>query len=111
MINKNAQNVFNGVSDTGNISMQDVSMQMKTKKKKKKKKKLDNIYVLVYRIPKTYSNGEKIRLKQKKKNTKLIKFWVDSISGRRFGNKTLYPLCHHRQHAFYSVFTIYIIND
>ena len=30
----------------------------------KTKKKLDNIYVLVYRIPKTYSNGEKIRLKQ-----------------------------------------------
>ena len=109
MINKNAQNVFNGVSDTGNISMQDVSMQMKTKKKKKKKK-LDNIYVLVYRILKTYSNGEKIRLKQKK-NTELIKFWVDSISGRRFGNKTLYPLSHHRQNAFYSVFTIYIIND
>ena len=69
MINKNAQNVFNGVSDTGNISMQDILMQMKwnthtqKKKEKKKKKKLDNIYVLVYRIPKTYSNGEKIRLK------------------------------------------------
>ena len=29
MINKNAQNVFNGVSDTGNISMQDILMQMK----------------------------------------------------------------------------------
>ena len=40
MINKNAQIVFNGVSDTGNISMQDILMQMKwnththTKKKK-----------------------------------------------------------------------------
>ena len=29
MINKNAQNVFNGVSDTSNISMQDILMQMK----------------------------------------------------------------------------------
>ena len=29
MINKNAQIVFNGVSDTGNISMQDLLMQMK----------------------------------------------------------------------------------
>ena len=29
MINKNAQNVFNGVSDTGNISMQDILVQMK----------------------------------------------------------------------------------
>ena len=34
------------------------------KNNKKKTKKLDNIYVFVYRIPKTYSNGEKIRLKQ-----------------------------------------------
>ena len=53
MINKNAQIVFNGVLDTGNIPMQDILMQMKNmkwKKKKKKKKKLDNIYVLVYRI-------------------------------------------------------------
>ena len=60
MINKNAQNVFNGVSDTGNISMQDILMQMKwNTHTNKTKKKLDNIYVLVYRIPKTYSNGEK----------------------------------------------------
>ena len=29
MINKNAQIVFNGVSDTGNISMPDILMQMK----------------------------------------------------------------------------------
>ena len=29
MINKNAQIVFNGVSDTVNISMQDILMQMK----------------------------------------------------------------------------------
>ena len=29
MINKNAQIVFNGVLDTGNISMQDILMQMK----------------------------------------------------------------------------------
>ena len=65
MINKNAQNVFNGVSDTGNISMRDILMQMKwNTHTNKTKKKLDNIYVLVYRIPKTYSNGEKIRLKQ-----------------------------------------------
>ena len=65
MINKNAQNVFNGVSDTGNISIQDILMQMKwNTHTNKTKKKLDNIYVLVYRIPKTYSNGEKIRLKQ-----------------------------------------------
>ena len=28
MINKNAQIVFNGMSDTGNISMQDILMQM-----------------------------------------------------------------------------------
>ena len=64
MINKNAQIVFNGVSDTGNISMQDILMQMKLNTHTQKtKKKLDNIYVLVYRIPKTYSNGEKIRLK------------------------------------------------
>ena len=34
----------------------------KKKKKKKTKKKLDNIYVLVYRIPKTYSNGEKNKI-------------------------------------------------
>ena len=65
MINKNAQNVFNGVSDTGNISMQDILMQMKwNTHTNKTKKKLNNICVLVYRIPKTYSNGEKIRLKQ-----------------------------------------------
>ena len=32
MINKNAQTVFNGVSDTGNISMQDILMQMKNMK-------------------------------------------------------------------------------
>ena len=65
MINKNAQNVFNGVSDTGNISMQDILMQMKwNTHTHKTKKKLDNIYILVYRIPKTYSKGEKIRLKQ-----------------------------------------------
>ena len=28
IINKNAQIVFNGMSDTGNISMQDILMQM-----------------------------------------------------------------------------------
>ena len=33
-------------------------------KKKKKHKKLDNIYVLVYLIPKALSTGEKIRLNQ-----------------------------------------------
>ena len=49
MINKNAQIVFNGVSDTGNIPMQDILMQMKNMKWKKN----DNIYVFVYRIPKT----------------------------------------------------------
>ena len=56
MTNKNAQIVFNGVSVTGNISLQDILMQMKWNthtQKKKKKKNLDNIYVLVYLIPKT----------------------------------------------------------
>ena len=73
MINKNAQNVFNGVSDTGNISMHINAMKCNTKKKKKKKKKkLDNIYVLVYRIPKTHSNGEKIRLKQGFNKTNIL---------------------------------------
>ena len=55
-INKNAQIGFNGVSDTGNISMQDILMQMKWNThthKEKNTKKLDNIYVLVYLIPKT----------------------------------------------------------
>ena len=46
MINKNAQNVFNGVSDTGNISMQDVLMQMKTTKQKNNKKNL-TIYMFL----------------------------------------------------------------
>ena len=32
MIKKNAHIVFNGVSDTGNISMQDILMQMKWNK-------------------------------------------------------------------------------
>ena len=52
IINKNAQIVSNGVSDTGNISMQDILMQMKnmkwnthTKKKKKKKKYLCIVYL------------------------------------------------------------------
>ena len=54
MINKNAQIVFNGVSDTGNISMQDILMQMKwnththTKKKKKKKKNWQYILCILY---------------------------------------------------------------
>ena len=51
MINKNAQNVFNGVSDTGNISMQDILMQMKwnthTHKKKKKQRKNLTIYMFL----------------------------------------------------------------
>ena len=54
MINKNAQNVFNGVSDTGNISMQVILMQMKwnththiQKKKKKKKEKNLTIYMFL----------------------------------------------------------------
>ena len=67
----------------------------KIKKKKKKKKK----------------NNKNNKNKKQEPNFKLIKFWWDSISGRGFGNQTLYPLNHHRQHAFYSVFTIYIIND
>ena len=37
---------------------------MKHTHTKKQTKKLDNIYVLVYLIPKTLSTGEKIRLKQ-----------------------------------------------
>ena len=53
MTNKNAQIVFNGVSVTGSISMQDILMQMKwnrhkKKKKKKKKKKIDNILCILY---------------------------------------------------------------
>ena len=32
MINKNAQIVLNGVSDTGNISMQDILMETKNMK-------------------------------------------------------------------------------
>ena len=40
-----------------------------------------------------------------------IKIWRGSISHRRFGNQTHDRLDHHRQHAIYSVFTIYIINE
>ena len=39
MTNKNAQIVFNGVSVTGNISMQDILMQMKWNTHTQKKKK------------------------------------------------------------------------
>ena len=39
MINKNAQIVFNGVSDRDNISMQDILMQMKLNIHKKQKQK------------------------------------------------------------------------
>ena len=48
MINKNAQIVFNGVSDTGNISMQDILMQMKwnTHTQKKQQKNL-TIYMFL----------------------------------------------------------------
>ena len=49
MINKNAQNVFNGVSDTGNISMQDILMQMKwnTHTPTQNKEKNLTIYMLL----------------------------------------------------------------
>ena len=56
---------------------------------------------------------QKVKYKKKQTKNKLIvkKNWWDSISGRRFGNQTLYPLNHHRQHAVYRVFNLYIIND
>ena len=48
MINKNAQIVLNGVSDTGNISMQDILMQMKKYKMKHRNKKTKQKNLTIY---------------------------------------------------------------
>ena len=42
---------------------------------------------------------------------KQIQIWWGPISRRLFRNQTHVPLSLHRQHAIYSVFTIYIINE
>ena len=52
------------------------------------------------KYPRKKTKGKTKKKKKKKKKNKLVKFQWDSISGRRFGNQTLYPLDHHRQHAY-----------
>ena len=76
---------------------------------------VNRIPCFMRKYPRTKTKGKtykyiKTKKSKTKKNFKLIKFYWDSISGRRFGNQTLYPLDHHRQHAICSVFTVYIIN-
>ena len=70
----------------------------KKKKKKKKKKQREKV---------KHIRKYKLNFRKKKLNKNL----VGLISRRRFRNRTHAPLSNHRQHAIYSVFAIYIINE